>query len=160
MRAHAAAQFTLTHFGAWRWAVLALSVLVAMLAVAWVAASGSPARSWPWPVSVAGLALLGAWLVAVQPRLRPVTLAWDGQGWQLAAATGQAHTAAVAGDLSVAIDLGAWMLLRFDPAGPSAGRRPRWIPAQRAGHAGQWHALRCAVYSPRPDAGVDVAPDV
>ena len=159
MRAHAAAQFTLTHFGAWRWAVRALSLGLALVAGAWVFSVGSPAKAVPWPVTTGALAVLLVWLVMVQPRNRPVSLRWDGERWHLgaAAAAGQEPHA---GDLSVAIDLGVWMLIRFTADDRSARPRVAWVPAQRAGHAPQWHALRCAVYSPRPDAGVDAAPDV
>ena len=68
------------------------------------------------------------------------SLRWDGRAWQLDAA---------AGELSVAIDLGPWMLLRFKP---ERRARASWLPVQRAGLETQWHALRCAVYSPRPAA--------
>jgi hypothetical protein len=53
----------------------------------------------------------------------------------------------------VALDVGAWMLLKFraDEAPPAAGRR--WIPVHRRSAGVHWHALRCAVYSPRPAPG-------
>jgi hypothetical protein len=41
------------------------------------------------------------------------------------------------------------MLLRFTPDAPA---RMTWLPVQRRGLEAQWHALRCAVYSPRPAA--------
>ena len=68
------------------------------------------------------------------------SLRWDGRAWQLDAA---------AGELSVAIDLGPWMLLCFMPEGRG---RCSWLPIQRRGLEAHWHALRCAVYSPRPPA--------
>jgi hypothetical protein len=52
--------------------------------------------------------------------------------------------------VAVAIDLGGWMLLRFVPG--AGGGRARWIALQRHGLEPQWHALRCAVYAPRPAA--------
>ena len=161
MRAHAAAQFTLTHFGAWRWAVRLLSLATAILAATWVVSAGSPAQAIVWPATLGGLALLLGWLLLVQPRDRPLSLRWDGQCWHLGAADA-AGREPHAGEISVAVDLGNWMLLRFatDRAATPTRRHVIWVPAQRAGHEPQWHALRCAVYSPRPDAGADAAPDV
>ena len=78
-------------------------------------------------------------------------LDWDARRWALHSPAGAAQE----GELAVAIDLGPWLLLRFRPAAPP--RRARWIALQRAAHAAQWHALRCAVYSPRPDAGAAAA---
>jgi hypothetical protein len=74
------------------------------------------------------------WRVPVQ------SLRWDGGAWQLDG---------MPGDLKAAIDLGPWMLLMFTPALPG---RTSWLPVQRRGLETQWHALRCAVYSPRPAA--------
>jgi hypothetical protein len=53
------------------------------------------------------------------------------------------------GNVAVVIDLGPWMLLRFTADAPP---RTTWLPVQRRGLEAQWHALRCAVYSPRPVA--------
>jgi hypothetical protein len=39
------------------------------------------------------------------------------------------------------------MLLRFVDESPRT--RTTWIPVQRAGIEGDWHALRCAVHAPR-----------
>jgi hypothetical protein len=64
------------------------------------------------------------------------------------------------GELQVAIDLGAWMLLHFVPDVGHRACSVSWLPVQRRGLESQWHALRCAVYSPRPAAGVDAEPDV
>ena len=69
------------------------------------------------------------------------SLRWDGQAW---------HLDAVPGDVAVVIDLGPWMLLRF---ASTDFARVTWLPVQRRGIDAQWHALRCAVYSPRPLAG-------
>jgi hypothetical protein len=73
-------------------------------------------------------------------RVPAQSLRWDGQVWRLDA---------VPGELTVAVDIGPWMLLRFTPG---AGSRTRWLPVQRRGLEAQWHALRCAVYAPRPPA--------
>jgi hypothetical protein len=66
-----------------------------------------------------------------------VDLNWDGSEWQWRGASGQAH---------VALDLDAWMLLRFDPVD---GKRC-WIAASRKSAVGPWPALRAALYARRP----------
>ena len=139
MRASPACQVSLRRFGAWRIAVIALAVAGAAAMAAWLVGRDSPASAGlSMLVAAAALPMFGCavslWRVPAQD------LRWDGQAWQLDAAPGE---------LSVAIDLGAWMLLRFRPEGQ---RRNRWLPVQRLGLEAQWHALRCAVYSPRPRA--------
>ncbi len=87
-------------------------------------------------------------------RCFPFTLRWDGQTWRLNDGL-VADEQAPAGDLFVAIDLGAWMLLKFDRPPGRFGRQATWLPVQCRGLEAQWHAFRCAVYSPRPAAGRD-----
>jgi hypothetical protein len=85
-------------------------------------------------------------------RCAGTSLRWDTRQWHLgpASTTGdEPHS----GRLAVAIDLGAWMLLRFQPDGAAGKRRSIWLPVQRRGLETQWHALRCAVYSARPAEG-------
>jgi hypothetical protein len=160
MRAFAAAQFTLTRFGAWRIAVLALSALVLLVVGTWLVTQQAMGRAAWLPCALVFLAL-AIWLVWAQPRTAPLSLRWDAQRWHL----GPGDTAGDepwTGDLHVAIDLGPWMLLRFkrDPTTAADGPAVTWLPVQRRGLEAHWHALRCAVYSPRPDVGVDAAPDV
>ena len=57
------------------------------------------------------------------------------------------------GTLEVAIDLGSFLLLRL-----RGGRGAVWLPVQRRGLEREWHALRCAVYS--PPAAVAASPTV
>ena len=91
------------------------------------------------PVGVAAaLGLLAA--AATAWRLRrgeTADLNWDGSQWQWKGASGQAH---------VALDLDAWMLLRFDRVD---GKRC-WIAASRKSAVGPWPALRAALYARRP----------
>jgi hypothetical protein len=91
------------------------------------------------PVGVAAaLGLLAA--AATAWRLRrgeTADLNWDGSQWQWKGSSGQAH---------VALDLDAWMLLRFDPVD---GKRC-WIVASRQSAIGPWPALRAALYARRP----------
>jgi hypothetical protein len=86
---------------------------------------------------VSGLvaAALAAWRMQRSPM--PADLNWDGSQWQWQG---------LAGDVHVALDLGPWILLRFDPI---VGRR-RWIAASRACTVGPWAALRAALYARRP----------
>ena len=158
MRAFAATQFNVTRFGIWRWAVFCLAVLVALVSAAWLVTQPERWRVAPVPWLVFVLVLMG-WLLAVQPRTAPLSLRWDAQRWHVGPAASAGQEPWV-GELQVTIDLGAWMLLRFVPDAGIQGCSVRWVPVQRRGLEAQWHALRCAVYSPRPAAGVDAAPDV
>jgi hypothetical protein len=72
-------------------------------------------------------------------------LRWDGARW---------HWLGQAGRVGVALDLGAWLLLRFEP---DAGAR-RWFPASQARTGGAWVALRAALYSAGPADSPDVPP--
>jgi hypothetical protein len=157
MRAFAAAQFTVTRFGVWRGAVFLLASLVLLAVSVWLVSQPSLWRNRLLPCALL-VVLLALWVVVVQPRPVPLSVRWDAQRWHLGPAESAGHEPWV-GDLAVAIDVGPWMLLRFRPEGGVRGA-PTWLPVQRRGLEPHWHALRCAVYSPRPDAGVDAAPDV
>ena len=145
MRAAPACQVSLKRFGVWRGAVLTLTFLGLTSIAAWLSTHERAADT-----SILVSALLAAIaLVALAASLvqtQPVALRWDGRAWHL----GQHAGDPMPGDLRVAIDLGPWMLLRFAPA--AFGARPGiiWLPLQRRGLEAEWHALRCAVYSPRP----------
>jgi len=130
--------------------VLVIAALGVAVIVAWLIARESPLIS---PLSgFASVAVMALMALGVSlAKTTAVDLRWDGRTWYLGPAVGEP----VSGDLSVAIDLGAWMLLRFSPALPQARPRSTWLPVQRHGLEAQWHALRCAVYSPRPVAVED-----
>ena len=73
-------------------------------------------------------------------------LRWTGSTWALS--RGDAPVSEpVAGLLTVAVDLGSWMLLRFVDQSPR--KRTTWIPVWRGSVGGDWHALRCAVHARR-----------
>jgi hypothetical protein len=72
-------------------------------------------------------------------------LRWDGRSWWFSSG----NERALAGDVGVAIDLGAWMLLRFVPQVRRGRWRTRWVSLQRRGLEGEWHALRCIVHAAR-----------
>ena len=94
-------------------------------------------------LSALSIVVLGASLIH---QASATHLRWDGLAWHL----GPIGDAATAGELQVVLDLGPWMLLRFGATLPDARARTLWLPVQRRGLEAEWHALRCAVYSPRP----------
>ena len=135
----------LRRFDVWRAAV----AIVALFAVAAVAA-------WAWSTAAARADESIAWVCALAAALAAATIAAalslarvpagvlacrDGR-WSFAPQSG----AVVAGTLTVALDWGAFFLVRID-----GGRDRVWLPVQRRGLERDWHALRCALYSsPRP----------
>jgi hypothetical protein len=155
MRAVAACQFTLRRFDAWRHIVVAFTAGVVLVLILWFVH-----RPAVWPLSgVAALvliALAAIGLCASLLRTPAVSLRWDGRDWH-AGPAGSAGQEPATGALSVAVDLGSWMLLRFVPRGTNRWSRAIWLPVQRSAMEEPWHVLRCAVYSPRParDAAQD-----
>jgi hypothetical protein len=89
------------------------------------------------PAALLGLAVAALVSWRLHRADAPGDLNWTGSEWQWQG---------VAGHVQVALDLDAWMLLRFDPP---QGRR-RWIAASRASARGSWSALRAALYARRP----------
>ena len=157
MRASPAFQVVLDRFGVWRAAVLASVLTGAGVMAAWLV-SQPPSAPTAVLVSVAGSAIVLLVLGAGAARVRPVSLRWDGQLWHLGPPESAGHEP-YSGALRVLLDLGPWMLLRFERADSTWRARATWLPVQRRGLESQWHALRCAVYSPRPQPGADVAAD-
>ena len=160
MRASPAVEVTLTRFGAWQAGMGVLAFASASCVLAWWATQH---RLPPVGAGMAAAAVLCAlgWLLLPLVRVPHARLRWDGRGWQLRpteSAAGSASAEAVAGELAVAMDLGAWMLLRFEPLARARWATPVWLPVQRAGIEPQWHALRCAVYSPRPAPAAEATP--
>jgi hypothetical protein len=150
MRAFVAAQFTVSRFGAWRIAVWLVACLAVLLLMSWcVSMRGLPGASID---ALAALGMLTAVGLALQlTRLQSCSLRWDGQAWYFGLAE-QVGDETEHGSLTVMVDLGAWMLLRFAGDHGSPGWSVTWLPVQRRGMEAQWHALRCAVYSPIPEA--------
>lgn len=152
MRASPAFQITLEHCGAWRTAIMALMALATAALVGWWLAD-DPERPTTAAAALGSLCAGALAACATLCRCPPTRLRWDGQCWHLASS--KEPDEAPARQLDVAVDFGFWMLLRLEQDCESGGRRIRWLPAQRRGHASHWHALRCAVYSARPIAGLD-----
>ena len=108
--------------------------------------AGANGAAWllSWADASVGAAAVLGLLVAALAALRLMgtqercELNWNGSQWQWREVTGE---------LNVALDLNAWMLLRFDPV---QGKR-RWIAASRMSAIGPWTALRAALYARRPD---------
>ena len=159
MRAAPDIHVCVTRFGMWRAAVLTVGLFAAIVIVAWVA---QYMRALPWPAAAGQFAVgtvafvLTVWLTVALLRVPAFQLRWDGLSWYFSPGypTSADATAAAAdpqaGEVSIAIDLGTWLLLRFSPGTPPGDVRVRWLPVQRHGLERQWHGLRCALYSPRP----------
>ena len=158
MRASPAFQVVLERFGVWRCAVIVCSLSGAAALTAWLALQPVPPLPAPFQWIAVALAFLVLASGAAVARVRPVSLRWDGQLWHLGPPASAGHEPR-AGALCVLIDLGPWMLLRFEPAESTWRRGATWLPAQRRGLEAQWHALRCAVHSPRQQPGADAAAD-
>ena len=155
MRAAPPVQLTLTRFGAWHGALAVLTAMALTALSAWAVFRSTPLGPTTWcALALAGGTCLAA---ALAGRGRPSRLAWDGQDWRAGPGSAPVETLP-AGRMTVCMDLGHWLMLRFEPLDAAAGRR-LWLPVQPGGlAAGQWHALRCAVYSPAhplPVAGDD-----
>ena len=142
---------TIEHFGVWRTGIGIAVGLGAATLITWL-------LTFPSPLPVAGVAGLTAGAAALAGAIwlagstRPMRLQWDGQTWRAGASALDPADAPPA-ELTVAADLGGWMLLRLAIEATADRRRTVWLPAQRRGHEAHWHALRCAVYSPRPAPG-------
>lgn len=156
MRAAPPLQIVIVRRGLWHAGVALAACCACAMTLSWWSLQSHGAPQWTGAAAVAALAAafvcaFGLW------RLPATALRWDRQRWWLTGADG----AEQAGAVSVAIDFGSWMLLRFDRetvGGVWAGlRRTQWVALQRAGLEPQWHALRCAVYAARPAVRADAA---
>ena len=157
MRAAPDIHVCVTRFGMWRAAVLIVGLVAAIAIVGWVM---QHMRTLPWPAAASQVAVgavafvLTVWLTAGLTRVPAFQLRWDGLSWYFnrvdPTSTDVIAAEPQAGELSIAIDLGAWLLLRFTPGTPPGDARACWLPLQRQGLERQWHGLRCALYSPRP----------
>ena len=163
MRASPTFQCVLNRFGVWRAAVAAVASTGVVVLLAWLATRSEPTPPLGLAAWVGAMFAVPA-LAASLMRVPSVAVRWDGQQWWLARlarpsrAAGAAQVDAVAGEIDVALDFGGWMLLRFRPVVVARRERlPQWLPVQRQGLEAHWHALRCAVYSPRPAPARDAA---
>ena len=158
MRASPPFQISVTRFGVWRAAVVGLSALASATLVAWLASRDEfTALGWQLAAGAAGAMLLASSLALV--RIAPLSLRWDSQQWHLGPAA-SAGDEPWPGSVAVALDLGGWMLLRFEHDNAPRHRRFSWLPIQRSGLEHRWHAMRCAVYCARPASGTDAGPNL
>jgi len=147
-------ELRLRRFGVWRVAVWLVAgaaiVVVAAWAVAMFDSQPESGRALVTAVAV-GLSLASIGLALSLARVEGGLLTCSDGVWTFVTDTG----ARSIGTLEVAMDLGAFLLLRL----VERRRTIAWLPVQRRGVATQWHALRCAVYSPPPlAAGAPTAP--
>jgi len=153
MRASPAFQITIERFGVWHAVVAALLLAAAGALGAWLMSiDDGVAPALRVGAAIAGAAALA--LCASLLRRRPTSLRWDTQAWHLGPAASRSDEPS-RGRLVVAMDLGGWMLLKFEHDVAQGVPRRSWLPVQRRGLESQWHALRCAVYSARPAEGRD-----
>jgi hypothetical protein len=126
--------------GSWRAFVVVLVALTAGSIGVWLAASEA-GITLKVALALATIAVGLAALSTAAPL--DITLRWTGATWVLRR---QPASDEHVGSVTVALDLGNWMLLRFIGEPPRA--RAIWLPVQRRGLDGDWHALRCAVHAP------------
>lgn len=121
-----------------------------------VAAAAAALLAWAWVVIDDGDA---ARAVLALPGLLPIiaAAAWRGEERGRLAMEGgfwcfedaASDPARQSGELIVAMDLGAWMLLSFRCGGGRWFRNRRWFALARCDMPATWQAFRRAVYSPR-----------
>ncbi len=141
-------QITLPSQSIWRGAVLALTLAVIAVLIAWAAQPGhlqGPVLR--WLAFASGAAVLG--LAVSLWRVPAFVLGWDGERWQVNLLQPSCNEP-LAGNVEVHLDLGHWMLLRFVPDDRTAKARPLWLPMQSGARDPLWHGLRCALYGVRP----------
>jgi hypothetical protein len=130
-----------------------LAVVSVLTVAAWLSAPAI--AGWVLPSGVRwliGAATLASAVGAVRAALQQVAidLNWDGQAWWR---QGPGMPEPEPCRLQIVADLGGWMLLRCAPqhAGGWRAEGLHWLALQRrAGASMQWHALRCALYTSRP----------
>jgi hypothetical protein len=93
---------------------------------------------WPWFAAISGTAVLGAWLGWQAAPCRAGTLAWHQGVWTLSIGTPRD------GHLQAQVDLGSWLLLRFDP---TDGARPIWFGTDPVRAGAAWHPLRATLFA-------------
>jgi len=152
MRASPAFQVNLQRFAFWRSAVAVLAFMALVCTLAWSASDTSPRPVSVW-LLVNFVAIVLVWAAVSASRTDALSLRWDTLNWRLGPISSVGEEPLV-GRLTVVMDLGFWMLIRFvqtEPAIRHFGLRPqRCIAAQRRGMESTWHAFRCAVHASRP----------
>lgn len=150
MRAAPAVTVTIPRSTWWVRCLGLLAVAALAVSLAWALSPSGSVLRW---AAVAVTAAWVGWTFASALRTPVVRLQWDRQIWRLQTMGTSAAGEPAEGSIAVMLDLGNWMLLRFHPSDKRL--RSSWIPAELAGLERDWHALRCAVYSPRPSRPVE-----
>jgi hypothetical protein len=138
-------ELRLRRFGVWRLAVWSVAGAAILAMAAWAAGMWDSQAQFGRALvaAVAGGLVLGTIAVASSVARAPAgTLTCAAGAWSYASDAGLRCS----GKLEVAMDLGAFLLLRL----VDERQRSAWLPVQRRGLEAQWHGFRCAVYSPPP----------
>ena len=96
-----------------------------------------------WLPAGLGLALAAAWLTPYLLRAAPAQLVWDGSSWSLRCEGVEPQP----GRARPMLDLGAWLLVRFDPTAAGVAPGKRWLALARHDAPAGWPALRVALYA-------------
>jgi hypothetical protein len=153
MRERVLFEVVVRRFAVWRVAVASIAMAAVAAPIAWAVSRAGSSPPGDAVLSAALAALLVALTLAVAisiSRNAPVVLACRDGAWSFAAEGSTPR----AGTLVVTIDVGSFMLLRLN--GATGGRL--WLPVQRRGLEREWHALRCAAYSPPPSTPAPIEP--
>ncbi len=160
MRSRLSCVVELRRFGVWRSAVFAVAAAAVAAMAAWgglALATGSNGSTVIATIAAA-MAVLSALLAVSLGRVEPGTLTCSDGGWTFTSRRGGVERVE-SGELTVAVDLGSFLLLTLTRADASHRNARRWLPVQRRGLEADWHALRCAVHSPPPVAPDAAAPN-
>ncbi len=151
MRERLSCSVELRRFEVWRSAVLAVSAVAVATMAAWGGlALSNPTNRVTSIVSVAGaLALVAVLLARSLMKVEAGTLSCAHGVWTFAFERDGIERIE-SGELAVALDAGSFLLLILTRVHGSNRLARRWLPVQRRGLEAEWHALRCAVYSPPP----------
>jgi len=123
----------------WRGAIAVVLLVTGATVGAWCLTSGDVVAASMRACVAIGAIVLGVCVVRLAASA-PVGLRWTGATWELLSTR---NGEPVRGTATVALDFGAWLLIRFIADG---SRRATWIPAERRGDPSSWHALRTALY--------------
>jgi hypothetical protein len=146
-------ELRLRRFGVWQGAVWLVAGAAIAAVAAWALTMFDSEQSGrALVIAVAAGLSLATIALAISLVLVEGGLLTGSEGvWTFLSDTGARRT----GTLEVSMDLGAFVLLRL----VERQRTIAWLPVQRRGVETQWHALRCAVYSPpRFSRGAPTAP--
>jgi hypothetical protein len=156
MRSAPAVQAVSCGTGAGRRLQAACHALAAGSLVAWLGGWLEAPSGWTVLAAVA-VGVAAAFAADRRWPSRTVSLAWDGAVWSVG------RDASLPGQPTPVLDLGDWMLLRFDPDRQAARpwRRSLWLRLS-ARDVPAWPALRAALYAaqvaPRRQPAADAGP--